>query len=439
MKILIKISAVLLCACLIAGCGGKKNSAAEQIKNAKSDILALETKFDDYSKELVSSKFLNWLESEFGRDTVLKLCDVLKKGDFPKDGWYELTGNTAVVLKDMYSGALDSSSENYQDNIKLMKASGKGTTIRIVGDVSFADNWKIIPEYENRNRGIKGLLSADTLELLRGADIFLCNNEFTYSNRGKPISGKTYTFRAEPRRVLLMLEMGADIVSLANNHSYDYGATAFADTLDTLREAQIPYIGAGEDIKEAARPYYFIVNGRKYAFTAATKAEKNIMTPEATESSSGVMRTYNPETYISVIAEAEKNCDYNITYLHWGAEGSHKTEAGLYEMGSQFIEAGADIVVGSHAHLLQGIDFYNGCPIVYNLGNFLFNSETLDTAILELQFSESGEPTYKLIPAEQRGCYTKVLSDDAGKRVIDFVQSLSPNAAFSDSGIFVKR
>ncbi len=435
-----KIIAVLLMLFFLTGCSGKNpeknNITKNEVSAAKSEVLSLIGSLDEYSKELISADFLDWLCAKFGDETLFKLCETLEKNTFSQNTWHNITGNTAIVLNDMYSGALDKESHNYKDNIKVIENTKDNTVIRIVGDVSFADNWKIAPAIESRGKGIYGVLSKETVDILKGADIFLLNNEFTYSSRGTPLAGKAYTFRAAPSRVNLMHEIGADIVSLANNHAYDYGADAFSDTLETLKNANIPYIGGGKNIAEAMKPYYFIVNGRKYAFSAATKAEKNILTPAAEENSSGVLRTYEPAKYIEVIEAAEKECDYNIAYLHWGQEGSHKIEDGLYEMGAKFIDAGADIVVGAHAHVLQGIQYYKGVPIVYNLGNFLFNAKTIDTGILEINILNDGTPEYKFIPAIQENCYTQVVNGDEKARILSFMENLSIGVEFDSKGTF---
>ncbi|RAZ94484.1 CapA family protein, partial [Klebsiella oxytoca] len=85
------------------------------------------------------------------------------------------------------------------------------------------------------------------------------NNEFTYSNRGKPLSGKTFTFRAKPEMAANLSVLSRDIVSLANNHVYDYGEAALTDTLDTLKQYKVPYVGAGRNLAEAQEIVYFRV------------------------------------------------------------------------------------------------------------------------------------------------------------------------------------
>ena len=431
-----KIFCLLLSLILLVGCGSKTastpddNDIIDEILSGKDNLLGVH-------EGLIEKNFLEWISSEFVKETLEKINSDIKDYSFTAESWYDITGNTALVLWDMYSGALDPENPNYRSDIQVIESKGDSTIIRVVGDISFADNWKIAPALDERGKGVYGVLSEETVKLLRDADVFLANNEFTYSTRGEALRGKMYTFRAKPSRVQHMLDIGADIVSLANNHAYDFGEYAFADTLQTLKESDLPYIGGGANIEEASKPFYFIVNGRKYGFSAATKAEKLVLTPEATETSSGVMRTYNPEKYLSVIASAEEQCDYNIVYVHWGAEGSHQIEDGLYEMGGKYIDAGADIVIGAHAHILQGIEYYKGVPIVYNLGNFIFNSETIDTGILEIEI-KGNAATYRFIPAIQKDCYTKIVSGDEKERILEFMENLSVNVEFAEDGRFEK-
>ncbi len=435
-----RMFSILLCMVLLTGCADTITTTTDHTTattqptvsetSVKANILSLAK-----GSELIDEPFLDFLETEFGGTVLSALYAKLESGDFTDVSWYELTGNTAAVLRDMYSGALDPDSPNYRSDITVITSEDEETTIRVVGDVSFADNWHIAPKIGEN--GVLDVMSEETLALLKNADIFLVNNEFTYSTRGKPLN-KAYTFRAHPDNVRYMLDIGADVVSLANNHAYDYGADAFADTLETLKNANLPYIGAGENSAEAAKPHYFIVNGRKYAFSAATRAEKTIRTPEAGETTSGVMRTYDPTKYLETIKTAEQECDYNIVYVHWGAEGSHQIEDGLYEMGCQYIDAGADIVVGAHAHVLQGIQFYKGVPIVYNLGNFLFNAYNIDTGILEITISAEGVPTYRFVPAKQRYSSVWVVDDTEKQRILQLMQELSIGVSFDKNGTFTE-
>ena len=246
--------------------------------------------------------------------------------------------------------------------------------------------------------------------------------------------GKAYTFRASPKRIPIYEEMGVDLLTLANNHVYDFGKTAFNDMIDSLNEYNIPYIGAGKNIDEAKKPYYFIINGYKISFVNATRAEKLILTPEATNTTSGVFRCYDPTAFINLIKEEKEKSDYVIALIHWGREDSHYLEQVQIDTSKQYIDAGADAIIGSHAHVLQGIEFYKNKPIIYNLGDFIFNSESKETGIFQIKLLNNGNMDYKFIPAYQSNEYTKILYDDKKQQVINNMNLWSINAIIDNDG-----
>jgi poly-gamma-glutamate synthesis protein (capsule biosynthesis protein) len=309
-------------------------------------------------------------------------------------------------------------------------------TLSFVGDVSLADNWYIMPEYDKRNKKVYGILSEEVVQIMTSSDIMVANNEFTISNRGSKMPNKYYTFRGKPERLNIYKEMGVNLVTLANNHIYDYGKTAFNDAIDALNEYDIPYIGAGKNIEEAKEPFYYIINGYKIGFVNATRAEKYILTPEATETSGGVLRCYDPTTFLKVIEETKKNSDFVIALVHWGKEDSSELEQVQLDTSKKYIEAGADLIVGTHAHTLQGIDFYNNKAIVYNIGDFIFNHETKDTGIFQLKIDNDGNFKYYFLPCKQKDKYTSLLTDVEMTRVLNKMRNLSPNITITETGEF---
>ena len=123
------------------------------------------------------------------------------------------------------------------------------TRIVFAGDILFDSHYAIMASLLKRGQGIEGGISADLLSIMRDADIFMVNNEFPYTNRGTPTAGKKFTFRADPKYASWLFDMGADLVSLANNHAYDYGEVSLTDTLDTLESIGMPYVGAGRNLE----------------------------------------------------------------------------------------------------------------------------------------------------------------------------------------------
>lgn len=406
----------------------KQSSISKENKNQYKETI---TEILTYNLENpnIDSQFLEWIYQEYGETILNKLEKNLKDNTYNKTNWYNLTNNSLTVLLELYNN-------NYEnkDNIKIINTNNNDISISFVGDVSLADNWYIMPKYDSRNKGIYGILSESVVDIMKSTDIMIANNEFTISDRGKKIPRKMYTFRASPTRLKIYEEMGVDLVTLANNHVYDFGKLAFNDMLDSLKEYNIPYIGAGKNIEEASTPYYFIINGYKIAFVNATRAEKNIMTPEATETEGGVLRCYDPTYFSNLISETKKNSDYLIALVHWGREDSHQLETVQIETGKLYIDSGADAIIGTHAHVLQGVEFYTNKLIAYNLGDFIFNNETKDTGILTIKIDKKGNLKYYFNPCKESNEYTELLFDEDKNIVLNKMGALSVNATFKEDG-----
>lgn len=420
--LIILIASILTYSILLSNYQNKDNSHSNEVELLINNIK------NKINNEKINENFLTWIYENYKIDALKKLESYIENNEYNDNIWHETTGNSYIVLNDLYNHTYDDLS-----NVKIIEED-KNNTISFVGDVSLADNWYIMPKYDERNKGIYGILSEDAVKVMKESSIMVANSEFTISNRGEKMPGKYYTFKASPKRIPIYDEMGIDLLTLANNHVYDFGKEAFYDMLDSLNEYQMPYIGAGKNIDEAKKPYYFIINGYKMAFVNATRAEKYILTPEATISDGGVFRCYDPEPLKDLITEVRKNSDYVILLVHWGREDSHELEQVQIDTSKIYIDAGADIIIGTHAHVLQGIEFYNHKPIIYNLGDFIFNDETKDTGIFQIRLNANGNMDYYFIPAKEENEYTKLLHDNEKQQVINNMNSWSINAFIDNNG-----
>ena len=402
----------------------KTSKDTKDIKIDKVDVVYKKLKDKDISLE-----FIKWVNTKY-KDSIPKLYELLDNNEYDVSMWHEVTGNSYIVLNDLYN-------DNYKDmnNIKIIDS---GNTISFVGDVSLADNWWIMPEYDKRGKKVLGILSEDVVKIMNDSSVMIVNSEFTVSNRGAPIKGKQYTFRAKPERLKIYYEMGVDMVTLANNHVYDYGSVAFNDMLDAFKEYKIPYIGAGKNLKEASGEYYFIVNGYKIGFINCSRAEKYRLTPGAQNNSEGIFLCYDTTNMVNKIKEVREKSDYVISIVHYGRENSHELEKEQIESSYKYIDAGSDVIVGHHAHTLQGVEYYNNKPIIYNLGNFIFNPLEIDTAIFQIELNNDGSMKYKIIPALQKNEYTDILTDSEKERVINNMNSWSRNAKIDKDGYIIK-
>jgi poly-gamma-glutamate synthesis protein (capsule biosynthesis protein) len=312
------------------------------------------------------------------------------------------------------------------------EASAPVISIDLVGDVNFTDGWTL--DLADAHDGqVAAAFSPEILEHLISADLFYANHEFTMSSRGEALP-KYYTFRADPARIAYWQQLGVDVVGLANNHAYDYGEEAFLDTLDILAGGGIRYVGAGRDLSEAMAPVYFDFDGYTVAFVAADRSQKGdeARAAEAGDGTPGVLFCFDDALFLQAVATAAENADFTIAIPHWGTENSTVLEEEQVSLAHRLIEAGADAVVGSHPHILQGMEFYQGKLIAYSLGNFWFNWETTETLVLNIEIRE-GEPAYTIIPALQTEQQV-ITSEEIAVEVIQEMRQLSPGLDITDDG-----
>ena len=209
--------------------------------------------------------------------------------------------------------------------------------------------------------------------LLADSDLRIGNLECVVANGGKPEANKPFTFLAHPR-TLQTLSRHFDGFSLANNHTGDFGKAAFAEQLNLMKAADIPYFGAGADLEEAHKPWIVERNGLRIAFLGYGEYKPRSF--EAGVGKPGVAWSGEDEQVIEdIIAARERwKADLVIPFMHWGWENEGWPSERQRQFARQMLDAGADMVVGGHPHVTQGAEYYKGKLIVYSLGNFLFNS-----------------------------------------------------------------
>ena len=309
------------------------------------------------------------------------------------------------------------------------------------GDFLLDDEYAIMAKLLSRGVAIENGISKELLEYMHAADIMVINNEFPYTNRGTPTEDKTFTFRADTDKVSLLQDMGADVAILANNHIYDFGEVGLLDTLDTLENVGIPEIGAGRNLEEASAPLYFIVNDMKIAIVAATQIERleNPDTRGATADSAGVFRCLNPEKLYEVVARAKENSDFVIVYIHWGTENVAEPDWLQLDQAPNLEKAGADLIIGDHPHCLQGIDYFGDTPVIYSLGNFWFNSKTMDSCMVRVTIDREGLKSFQFLPAIQSDCRVDLAYGEEKTRILDYMRELSPNVAIDEEGYVSKQ
>lgn len=370
----------------------------------------------------------------------------IREDDRPAHQNFQLTKETVSAEKkieeiiernDKYTEVLQDEEYMADNNVYAKEAEDEEcVTIMFAGDILFDPNYGVMAALLQNDGSINSGIAQDLIEEMKQADIMMLNNEFPYSERGVPTPEKQFTFRAKPSYVSYLQDLGVDIVSLANNHCYDYGEEAFLDTLQTLQSADIPYAGAGMNKEEASKPIYFIVNNIKIAFIAATQIERldNPDTKGATETTPGVFRCWNGDELLQTVREAKTESDFVIVFIHWGTENQEETDWAQDKQAPELAAAGADLIIGAHPHILQKIDVVNNVPVAYSLGNFWFNSKTIDTGMIKVTLSEEGLQSFQFIPCLQSGCRTTLLSGPEKERVLGEMRRMSGRVQIDADG-----
>lgn len=303
------------------------------------------------------------------------------------------------------------------------------------GDILFDEGYAVMGALRKRG-GIKACFSAETLREMEDADIFMLNNEFPYTDRGEPTPEKTFTFRSKPENAAMLHELGVDIVSLANNHAYDYGEISLLDSLATLEEIDMPYVGAGRNLAEASQTVYFHTGNQKIAYISGTQIER--LTPPdtkgATENAPGVFRCLTETEIFDKITEAKENSDFVVVYIHWGTEKTDELDWAQPGMAKSLAEAGADLIIGDHPHVLQPLANVNDTPVIYSVGNYWFNSSTLNTCLVKVAVKDGEMQSFQFLPARQSNCYTELLSGAEKDAVLSYMRGISPTVEIDAEG-----
>lgn len=385
---------------------------------------------------LIDESFLMWLDAKYGDEFIVKLATCVVDEEMDPQFWYNNTGETIHVIWLRY--CQETGFQNYQLSNVYWKdtADTTETVLSFTGDFNFAEDWFTTEYMDEQPGGIYDCFSDNLLQMMQDSDILLMNNEFIYSRRGTALPGKAYTFRALPDRAKLLSVFGTDIVSLANNHVYDYGETGLLDTMNYLTQQGIPYLGAGENLDEASKIISFVANGRKIAIVSATQIERSTQyTKEATETKPGVLKTLNPERFIHIIEEAKKTSDYVIAVVHWGTEGTLQYDASQTLLAWKFVTAGADAIIGGHPHRLQGADYMDGVPVAYSLGNFWFSNGTLYTTLGQIVIKEDGSLIMRYVPCIQKDLKTSLITEEQEKdKFYQYIAAISGEIGMDREG-----
>jgi len=258
----------------------------------------------------------------------------------------------------------------------------------------------------------------DVAHLFRSSDIGVVNFESSSSLRGETTKPPGYGFRSPPYTLQSLPDAGINYVSLGNNHVLDFGYDAFADTVQNLNHYEMLHSGAGSDLAAATAPAIIEVQGLRVGFLSYTAILPGTSW-KATDSRPGVAALYDEGDVLLAlenITRSKKECDILIVMPHWGVEYADHPTSAQRSLAYRLIDAGADLIVGGHPHVLQGVEFYQDKPIFYSLGNFIFlkmDDDAGKTAVFAITIDRSGFRSCTLYPVFIDNCKANLLPEDS--------------------------
>ena len=262
--------------------------------------------------------------------------------------------------------------------------------------------------------------------VLSGADLAMVNLETAITTRGTP-AVKAYTFRAPPTAFTALRDAGVDVVTMANNHGEDYGPVGLSDTLAAAAAADFPVVGVGADAAAAFAPYRVTVKGDRVAIIGATQVLDARLAGAWTAGPDkpGLASAYDVPRLLTAVRAARATADTVVVYLHWGHELAVCPTSAQRTIAQQLVDAGADIVVGAHAHVQLGAGLLGSAFVDYGLGNFVFYasgaSATARSGVLLLTVAGRKVTAEQWVPAHiEGGVPVPLTGDDAAQGLADW-------------------
>lgn len=354
---------------------------------------------------------------------ILSGCLESKQASIETKQEIEITKETkAIDNKDK-----DIESEEKENNSQITELEEpQEIVISFMGDVMMDS---FIGDYI-RDRGVDYPWE-DVAPITRESDLAVINLETSVSTRGSTKKPEGYGFRSNPDSLQGLVNSGIDIVSLANNHTLDFGEDSFYDTLESLNQYDIAYVGGGKNKQEAEQVRIIEKNGMKIGFLAFTSVIP-WSSWEAQENKPGaaIYKDEYKDKLLQNIENASKTCDILTVIPHWGTEYAQVPREHQKELAHAMIDAGADIVIGHHPHVLQGIEFYKDKPILYSVGNFIFlkNDDLCGrTGIFKLTLDKEGFKKGEFYPVNIQYCKANLLNKEEGrgKEILEMLRELS--------------
>ncbi|WP_245585972.1 CapA family protein [Paenibacillus pinihumi] len=278
---------------------------------------------------------------------------------------------------------------------------------------------------------------AKSLSYLADADLTAGNLESPFTTRGTPAEDKKFVFNGKPESLPALKDAGFNVVTLANNHTLDMGVEGLLDTMKHLDKAGIPHVGAGNNDTEAFTPVILEAKGIKVAYIGISRVVPFVEW-KAEKYRAGVAESYDTTRAKAAIEKAKKEADLVVVMVHWGIERADLPENYQRSFAREYIDAGADLVIGSHPHVLQGFEQYKGKWIAYSMGNFIFNmtstEKAAETGVLDAKCSRSGDCQMRFHPMKAVASQPALLEGEAAQTLLKRIEAISFGVKIDSEG-----
>ena len=243
------------------------------------------------------------------------------------------------------------------------RGNGNAVTFAFAGDVNFPDEWDTedgpppnAPPLAERVRNDPRHVLDPIAPVLSDADLTMVNVETAITDGGEPVAGKNYHFRSPAQTFEALQAAGVDVVNMANNHALDYGPAGLQDTFTAIDAAKLPVTGLGHDANEAYAPYRTTIKGQRIAILSASDWLEPALIPSwsATDTQPGIAFSIDRTRLLAEAAKVRPEVDTLVVFLHWGTEETWCASGEQQDLATALLGAGADIIVGSHAHRVFG-------------------------------------------------------------------------------------
>jgi poly-gamma-glutamate capsule biosynthesis protein CapA/YwtB (metallophosphatase superfamily) len=283
-------------------------------------------------------------------------------------------------------------------------------TLAFAGDVNFAGRTA-------RLLGDPATAFGPIGSVLRSADFTALNLETAVTGRGVP-QPKNYHFRTTPLAFTALRDAGVDMVTMANNHVLDYGPAGLADTLAAAKAARFPYVGIGTSAAAAWAPYVTTIKGMTIAIVGVSQVAELASSWVATSARPGEANAIDLSQTLAAVRAARRLASTVIVFMHWGTEGDACPDPAQLSLAPKLAAAGAGIIIGAHAHMLQGSGWLGHTFVAYGMGNFLWweRSWSTSTGVLELTLHPHSPLTARFIPAVVSSTGQPVVDQGAAAR-----------------------